>query len=65
MKYLIPDVKYLIQATKENKEAMKAELQKIDKPEEVVDIEKGMREAFDILLESSKLFCCHYPYLER
>ena len=58
---MIPDAKYLIQATKENKEAMKAELQKIDKPEEVVDIDKGMREAFDILLESSKFFVVAIP----
>lgn len=40
---------------------MKAELQKIDKPEEVVDIDKGMREAFDILLESSKFFVVAIP----
>lgn len=45
----------MVQATKENKEIMKYALQKIETPTDIVDINLGMTEAFDIL-ESGAIF---------
>lgn len=47
--YVKPCLKFMVQATKENKEIMKYALQKIETPTDIVDINLGMTEAFDIL----------------
>ena len=47
--YVIPNVKYMLQATKENKEAMQAAIQKIGKPSDAVDVDYAIQAAFDVL----------------
>jgi len=49
VKYIVPCIKYLIQATKENKEMMKRIVQNITEASATVDVNLGMDEAFKIL----------------
>ena len=47
--YLVPCIKYLIQATKQNKELMKKKVQNLSEADGTIDVDVGMDEAFKIL----------------
>jgi len=47
--YAVPCIKYLVQATKENKEMMKQAVANITEPNSIIEVNTGMDEAFKIL----------------
>lgn len=56
VRYMRPCMKYLIQATKYNKEMMKIALQNVGEVNQSIKADKGIAEAFNIL--RSKLLIC-------